>query len=217
MAGKAHTFSKGQQEEVVRIFCKKLLKWILLCFAILAGVTGLSLWRIMERVESEMENLVAKQFEEPRIQEVVRKVAAERAFVLMTEQVSPEVTKFKAEIADELKELHSLVATTRELESKSRKHEQSIRAVLTGLQISLKQGQDANKRLASIRSDLVEMQKCIARMQYYRMKGSNILPFPYQKETLAALNKLIAIAIPDPAERSKFVADLQGPPQPKKE
>ncbi|MCK4825221.1 hypothetical protein KA005_56250 [bacterium] len=209
MVGKPQTLSKGQEDDVIRILRKKLLTWTLIGFTILAGLTGASLWGIMKRAETKMEILVSKQFEEPRIQEVVRQVAAERATTLMTEQMTPEVTKFKADVADQLKELHSLVTKTRELESESRKHERSIQAVLGGLQISFKQSQEANKGLARIKHDIVEMQKCIATMRYYEMIGRNTIPNPYGKEMLASLNKLVAIAIPDPVERSKFVAELQ--------
>ncbi len=163
-----------------------------------------------------MENLVAKQFEEPRIQEVVRQVAAKRAASLLTEQVNPEVLNFKKEVAGQLKELHSLVAITRELEAQSRKHEQSIQVVLQGLQESLKQGEETNKGLARMKIDIVEMQKCVARIRYYEMIGRNTIPNPYGREMLESLNKLIAIAIPDPVERSKFVTELQNPPTSKK-
>ena len=112
MAGKSQTLSEGQKNEVVRILRNKLLKWTLIGFAILTGITGVSLLGIKQRVEAKMEELVAKQFEEPQIQEVVRKVAAERASVLMTKQITPEVTKFKAEIASVSKKLRERVSQT---------------------------------------------------------------------------------------------------------
>ena len=216
MVGKPQTLSKGQEEDVVRILRNKLVTWTIIFFTILAGLTGASLLGIMKRTEKKMEDLVAKQFEEPRIQEVVRQVAADRASVLMTKQVTPEVTKFKADVADQLKELHTLVATTRELEAESQKHERSIQEVLVGLQHSLKQSQDANTRLSVVSSNIVEMQKCIATIQYYQLKGHNTIPNPYGKEMLDSLNRLLTIAIPDPVERSKFITELQSPQEPKK-
>jgi len=116
MVGKPQILSKGQEEHVVRILRNKLLAWVLIGFTILAGLTGASLLGIMKRTEAKMEELVSKQFEEPRIQEVVRTVAAERADVLMQEQIKPEVAKFKSEVADQLQELQALVDRTRELE-----------------------------------------------------------------------------------------------------
>jgi len=99
MAGKPQTLSEGQKKEVVRLFWKKLLTSMLIFFAILGGITGWSLWEIKQRVEAKMEELVAKQFEEPQIQEVVRQVAAERASFLMTDQIMPDVNSFKIEVA----------------------------------------------------------------------------------------------------------------------
>ena len=99
MTNKPQKLSKGQQDDVTRILRKKLLAWVLICFAILAGLTGASLLGIMKRTEKKMEALVAKQFEEPRIQAVVSEVAAEMASTLMTEQIMPEVARFKTEVA----------------------------------------------------------------------------------------------------------------------
>ncbi len=157
-----------------------------------------------------MEQLVAKQFEEPRIQEIVRQAASDRASTLMVEQINPEVVKFKAEVAEQLNLLRGLVAKTQELEEQSRKHKQSIQAVLIGLQQSLKQSQDANTRLSTVSSAIVEMQKCVATIQYYQIQGYGTFPNPYGEQMLASLNKLVAIAIPNPAERGKFITELQG-------
>lgn len=109
MVGIPQKLSKGQEEDVIRILRNKLLTWIIIGFTLLAGFTGFSLWGIMQRAKTQMEQLVAKQFEEPRIQKLVREVAADRASVLMTEQIQPEVTKFKAELAAQLQELKGYV------------------------------------------------------------------------------------------------------------
>ncbi len=213
MPSKPQTLSEGQKDEVARIIRNKLLKWVLIFFAILAGLTGASLWGIMKRTETEMEKLVAKQFEEPRIQEVVRQVAAERASALMTEQITPEVNNFKTEVNNQLEKLYPLVATIQELKAESQKSEQEIQTVLDSLEHSLKQSRN---QLSTIKSDIVEMQKHVATIQYYQIKGANRLPNPYKKEMMAALNKLVAITIPNPVERSKFITELQGPRDPKK-
>jgi len=216
MVGKPQTLSKGQQDEVKSIVRKMVITWVLIGLAILTGVTGVGLWQIKARVEKKMETLVARQFEEPRIQTIVQEVASQRASALMTEQISPEVARFKTEVSAQLQELNSLVQKTRDLESESRKHEQSIQSVLAGLQLSLKQSQDANQGLERTKRDIVEMQKCIATMRYYEMIGRNTIPNPYGKEMLDELNKLVAIAIPDPVERNKFIAELQKPEKDKK-
>jgi len=214
MAGIQQKLSKGQQDEVVLIFRNKLLTWTLIGFALLAGLTGFSLWGIMNRVEHKMEDLVAKQFEEPRIQKVVRDVAAERASSLMKEQVAPEVAKFKSDIEDQLNELQEIVAKTRDLEAESLKNKQSIQEVLDALERSLKESQVANNRLNEISADIVRMQKSVATIQYYQIKGANTFPNPYMKEMFAALNDLVSVTIPDPVERSKFIMELQGPQEP---
>ena len=210
MKNRSQTLSEGQKDDVIRIFHDKILKWILICFAILAGITGMSIWGIIKRAEIKVEELVANQFKESRIQEVVRQVAAERASVLITEQITPEVTKFKADVANQLKTLHSLVAKTQKLEATSRKHEQSIQEVLGALRQSLRQSQNAHNQLSMVKSDIVEMQKYIATIQYYQIEGANRLPNPYRAEMADALNKLVAIVIPNVAERNKFITELRG-------
>lgn len=213
MAGKPQTLSEGQKKEVVRILRNQLIKWILISLTLLSILTGLSIYKILKNTEEKVEELVAKQFEEPRIQEVVRQVAAERASVLMTEQITPEVNDFKAKVDNQLKELYSLIATIQELKTESQKHEQGIQTVLGGLQHSLKQSQN---QLSTVKSDIVEMQKHLATIQYYQIQGANTFPNPYAKEMMAALNKLVVIAIPNPVERSKFITELQGTQEPKK-
>ncbi len=116
MAGKPQSLSKGQAEEVTRILRKKLVAYVLVGSTILVALTGASLWGVMKRVENKMEELVARQFEEPRIQEVVRTVATERADALMEEQIQPEVDHFMSEVNSQLEELQVLAARTRELE-----------------------------------------------------------------------------------------------------
>ena len=114
MVGVPQKLSKGQEVDVIRILRNKLLTWTVVGFTILAGITGLSLWGIKERIEANMEKLVAAQFEEPRIQQVVRQVAAERASSLLAEQVNPEVTKFKADVQQELLEFNKYLHNLKE-------------------------------------------------------------------------------------------------------
>jgi len=117
MAGKPQTLSSGQQDEVISILRSQILKWTLIAIAIFTGITGLSVWGIKTKVENKVETLVAKQFEEPRIKEIVKGVAANRADTLMSEQIRPEVEKFKIEIATRLNELEALGERIRGLES----------------------------------------------------------------------------------------------------
>lgn len=211
MGNKPQTLSQGQREEVTRILRSQVLTWTLTGLAILAGITGLSLWGIKVRVERKMESLVAKQFEEPRIQQTLQEVAATRARSLMQEKVQPEVERFKTEIAEKLKEIDLLVSRTRGLEQQSQAHEKAMQEILAGLQKVLNDSQQTRDRIVGLQSDIVRMQKCAAKIQYYAMKGRNTFPNPYQKEMIDALNEMIAIALPDPSERGQFVKDLGGP------
>jgi hypothetical protein len=209
MATKSKTLTEDQKSEVGQIVRKQVLAGSLVIFALLGGITGLSVWGIKTRIENKVEGLVAKQFEEPKIQEIVEKVAANQTSVLMSEQINPEVIKFKEEVSKKLEELYQLVAKTRDLEGQSRKHEESIQKVLISLKTSLDESQETAKQLTLLKSDIIEMQKLVATIQYYQLKGGTTIPNPYRKQSLDALNKLVHIAIPDPAERSKFVAELQ--------
>jgi hypothetical protein len=209
MAKKSKTLTEDQKYEIGQIVRKQVLTGSLVILALLGGITGLSVWGIKTRIENKVEGLVTKQFEEPRIQEIVEKVAANQASILMSEQINPEVVKFKEEISKKLEELYQLVAKTRDLEGQSRKHEESIQKVLLSLKISLDESQESAKQLTRLKSDIIEMQKLVATLQYYQLKGRNTFPNPYGEQSIDALNKLVYIAIPDPTERSKFIAELQ--------
>ena len=155
MAGKPQTLSRGQEEHVTRLLRNKLLAWVLIAFAILAGLTGASLWGIRRRAETTMEKMVAKQFEEPRIREVVRQVATDRATLLMSNQISPQVVQFKADVADELREVQALVEKTRIRESEGQKHKASIVGIVTDLEQIRDRTGVAESRLATVETNLV--------------------------------------------------------------
>lgn len=206
---KSKALTEDQKSEVVQIVWKKVLAGSLVILALLGGITGLSLLEIKTRIEDKVERLVSKQFEEPKIQGIVEKVAANQASILMSEQINPEVVKFKEEVSKKLEELYQLVAKTRELEVQSRKHEESIQNVLYALKTSLNESQESAKQLTRLKSDIIEMQKLVVTLQYYQLKGGNTIPNPYWEQSQDALNRLVHIAIPDPLERSKFIAEMQ--------
>jgi len=206
---KSKTLTEDQKSEVVQIVWKQVLAGSLVILALLGGITGLSLWGIKTRIEDKVERLVSKQFEEPKIQGIVEKVAANQASILMSEQINPEVVKFKEEVSKKLEELYQLVAKTRELEVQSRKHEESIQNVLYALKTSLNESQESAKQLTRLKSDIIEMQKLVVTLQYYQLKGGNTIPNPYLEQSKDALNRLVHIAIPDPLERSKFIVEMQ--------
>ena len=211
MAGKLQSLSQGQQAEVKKILRKQVLTWTLTGLALLGGIMGLSLWKIKARVEQKMESLVAAQFGEPRIRQIVQDAAATQATNVMLHQIQPEVDRFKAEIAQKLAELEILVAKTKALEQQSQAHEKRMEDVLTTLQRALDESQTTRDKIVGLQSDIVRMQKCAAKIQYYALKGRHVFPNPYQKEMVEALNDMLSIAIPDPAERSKFITEIGGP------
>ncbi len=211
MANKPQTLSQGQQAEVTKILRKQVLTWTLTGLALVGGIMGLSLWQIKVRVETKMESLVAAQFQEPRIQQIVQDAAANQATNMMIRQIQPEVDRFKTEIAQKLVELESLVSRTKALEQQSQAHERRIQEVLTALQKALEESQTTRDKIVGLQSDIVRMEKCVARIQYFALKGRNQFPNPYKEEMIGALNEMLAIAIPDPTERSKFITEIGGP------
>ena len=196
---------------MTNILRKQVLTWGLTFLALLGGIMGMSLWKIKGTVEKKVETLVAAQFEEPRIRQIVQDVAANQATNLMLHQIQPEVDRFKTQIAQRLVELETLVAKTKGLEQQSQAHEKTIQGVLASLQQALQESQTTRDKIVGLQSDIVKMQKCVGRIQYYALKGSHQFPNPYKKEMVEALNEMMSIAIPEPAERAKFIKELGGP------
>jgi hypothetical protein len=210
MAGKPQSLSEGQEKAVRFILRKQVAVWTLTGLALLGGITGLSLWQIKERVERKMETLVAKQFEEPRIRTTVQEVARSQATVLMLKEIEPEVATFKEGIAQRLRDLDALVQKTQLLDEQSKEHAKAVGDIVATLQKTLQDSQDMRDKIVGLQSDIVRMQKCTARVQYYIVKGRNSLPNPYGKEMVGALNELLSIALPNPLERTKFIESLGG-------
>lgn len=131
--------SEDQREEVSRILRKKIIASGLIFFAVLAGVTGYSLWDVYSRLKNHLESLVAKQFEEPRIQAVVSNVAQTKAKELLIQQINPEIERFKNQITSQLSNLKTL-------ETQSDAHAKEIGKIL----FALKQTQKELKEVKEI-------------------------------------------------------------------
>ena len=157
MTGRHQTLSKGQKKEVVQLFRKKILTWVLLVLALITGVTGYSLLKIKESIQKKAETLVAKQFEEPKIQKIVENVAAEQAAFLTSARIEPQVTEFEVEVTEKLRELSLLVVDIKDLKVNSQKHEHIIKSILIPLQHSFEESQYARNHYSTIKSDNVEM------------------------------------------------------------
>ncbi len=211
MANKPQTLSQGQKDEVIRVIRNQVLTWTLIFLAILTGITGVGLWQIKEHVENKMEALVASQFEEPKIHQVVEEAAATRANQILREQIQPDVDRFKTEITNRLSELDMLLAKTKDLEKQSQDQAAAIQDILKQQQALLAESQQIRDKMVGLQSDMIQMQKCTIKIQYFTEKGRNTFPNPYTQNILDALNEMISIAIPDPVERGKFINELGGP------
>ncbi|MBN2131626.1 MAG: hypothetical protein JW741_19160 [Sedimentisphaerales bacterium] len=106
--------SQDLSEEQRRCVSQVLRKKVYSFAALLVLVVGGGLWGIYNNVKNRMEELVAQQFDEPRIQEITRDAAASRASVLMEEQIQPEVAKFKEEISEKNNEAGEKIASLEE-------------------------------------------------------------------------------------------------------
>lgn len=154
MANKPQSFSKGQREEAKSILRREVLTWTLTGLALLGGIMGISLWKIKGRIENKMELLVAKQFEEPRIKEVVRQVAVDRAQQILTAEIQPEVSQFKDDVESELQEVTILVDKMRALEEESQLHRESVTRISSDIQVVGGQIDNANARLRIVETNL---------------------------------------------------------------
>jgi hypothetical protein len=174
MAGKPQTFSKGQREEIISITRQQLLRGTIITLTLLTGITGLSLWGIKKNVERRLEVLVAVQFDEPKVQQVVEKVASNQAKMLLERQVEPEVSKFKSDVSKQLSEVQTIVADAKELKKTSDDNAAKIAELLTSVQESQKQATEITSTLTGVKSDLVKVERGLVEIQYFTYKGEPI-------------------------------------------
>lgn len=213
MAGKPQTLSRGQKSEVTWLLWKQILAVSLVILALLGGIIGYSLWESYVRLEQKLETLVAKQFEEPHIQNVVSNVAETKAEALLIEQINPEVKKFKAEINSQLEEIQTITAKIETLKSQSDSNAEQIEKILFSVRSSQKEFEKAQKAILSLHSDLVKIKRLIIEIEYFTYftrLGRGLLGHPFHEKRIEnKLNELLMIAIPDPQERSEFLNFLQ--------
>jgi hypothetical protein len=67
----------------------------------------------------------------------------------------------------------------------------------------------ARETIASLKGDFAVTEKYVIEMEFLQYAGRNMFPNPYHQEIMNTLNKLVAVAIPNPAERGQFVKQLQ--------
>ena len=177
MVTKNKTLTEEQKQEIKKIV--RLQAWIGLgiIFTLLGGIWGFSLReiykQIKENTEKKVEYLVAEQFKEPKIQVIVEKAAETRASVLMSEQINPEVVKFKEEIA-----------------SKNAKAEEKLSELNSKIQ-------DANKAVAELQlltrfNTVVINAQSDDRDAYDQLRNwGDDDSFPYQGIAIRTVNKMM--------------------------
>jgi hypothetical protein len=94
---KVHESLRNEVNELIKQQFFKWVKVILLFTG--GGIIGLYFF-VFWSVGKTVNYLVSKQFEEPRIQQITREAASERASMLLERQIQPEVEKFKQDISE---------------------------------------------------------------------------------------------------------------------
>lgn len=102
-----------QIKQIAKQVKKKFYKTLILWIGILSAVYGLSLYQIWLRATDKMGNLLVQrindEFELPKIRKTVNDVAKTTAKEMLTDEIQPEVIKFKAEIELNVKKIEKLV------------------------------------------------------------------------------------------------------------
>jgi len=144
--------SEAGKNKISKIIGGKLLAWGLISLAVLTGITGLSLKEIHDRVNTNMENLVADQFQEPRIQQIVNEAAKDRASTLMEKQIQPDVNNFKLEVGKQVRDVNESVVTEvdkfkREMKEKIQDVNEFVASETESIQKILEELQQKNKQV----------------------------------------------------------------------
>jgi hypothetical protein len=209
MAGRPQSFTKGQRDEIKSILRHQLLVGAVMFVTLLSGITGLSLWGIKVKLEKRLETLVAAQFQEPKVQQVVQEAAKTQATKLLNDQINPEVDKFKRDVAEKVAGVSAAVSEINQLKSASGQTAEKIESALRSAQESQKQAEQITATLSGLQSDVLKVERGLVEIQYFTYKGRNIFPNPYHERIMRQLNELLEIAVRDPQERSQFVRDLE--------
>lgn len=158
MAGVPQRLSDGQQKEVLSILRRKLLIYLCTACTAIVTLTGVGLWQIYSGIRSRVERLVAKQFEEPHIRQIVAEVASTQAKSLLTEQIKPEVDEFRSQVTQQSAGLKSLIADVNTL----RDGVQSQRAALDRIDADVA---ETKKRMANIAGNSTAAEEKLAMIE----------------------------------------------------
>jgi translation initiation factor 2 alpha subunit (eIF-2alpha) len=208
MVGRPQILTDGQRKQVTKILWKQILTVSLIGLALLGGIMGYSLREIYQRLEHKLETLVAKQFEEPRIQEVLTNVAETKAEALLIEHINPVVEKFMAEISNKLQVMEQNLTAMESITSKSNSNARQIEKILSSAQKSEQEVNKFKETISGLQSDLVKINRGLVEIQYFTVKGANTFPNPYRDRIQKTLNEIAEIAIPNSQERAKFVQEM---------
>lgn len=131
--------SEKQQDQVVHILKDQFWKWVKIILLFTGGGIFLLCIVVFQSVKTTVTYLVAKQFEEPRIQQIVNEAAKDRASVLMEEQIQPEVDNFKLEVAKRIQDVNEFVTSETSglkivIGELQQKNYQNFRDLLRGLE-----------------------------------------------------------------------------------
>jgi hypothetical protein len=209
MAGRPQGFTKGQRDEIKAIIRNQLLVGTVTFITLLSGITGLSLWGIKVRLEKKLETLVAEQFKEPRVQQIVDAAAKAQASKLLNDQINPEVEKFKRDIAERVSAVSAAAGQIDQLKTATDINAAKIESALHSVQESQKQAEQITAELSGLHSDVVKVERGLVEIEYFTYKGRNIFPNPYHDKIMAKLNELLEIAVPDQQERGQFAKELE--------
>ena len=86
------------KNDIIKTLQKKLWGWFLVGLAVLGGVTGLSLWGIKCKTEQIVIDRITKQFEEPKIQAILKEVAEKTAKDIIDNRLDPEIQDAKTTV-----------------------------------------------------------------------------------------------------------------------
>ena len=97
-----------QSKQVAKQVEKDIRTTVLFWLGFISLLTGFGVWQAYRAGVEEMKGLlvqrISKEFEQPQIKETVSDVAQNQAATLLKNEINPEVTKFKSETGEKIKE-----------------------------------------------------------------------------------------------------------------
>lgn len=115
-----------------------------------------------------------------------------------------------AEVTSKLKDMEVLVASMQKSEAQVKSITNEVEGALSYIENSKKEVDSIKKSFVGLKSDFIKINRGIVELQYYTYKSRGMFGNnPYQKQIEQKMNELLEIAVPNPQERVKFVAELE--------